>query len=194
MPILGIIASQITGKLSTNSYESIATVNVGVLGSSSISFTSIPSTYKHLQIRALTRDDRSSIYLYDTYFVTFNGDTGSNYSQHLVYGQSVSGSSPIVDQFGSASQTKIQVYTTPVNISTTQIFGAQIIDILDYANTSKNKTLRGFGGVDENGSGLVSFGSGAWFNTAAITSVTITGSSSTNFVQNSTFALYGIKG
>ena len=42
------------------SYESIATVTVGAGGSSSISFTSIPSTYKHLQIRAITRDTGTS--------------------------------------------------------------------------------------------------------------------------------------
>ena len=51
MPILGVIASQITGHLSTNSFESIQTVTVGSGGQSSISFSSIPSTYKHLQLR-----------------------------------------------------------------------------------------------------------------------------------------------
>jgi hypothetical protein len=54
MPILGIIASAITGNLVTTSYESIETVTVGSGGSATVlTFSSIPATYTHLQIRVL---------------------------------------------------------------------------------------------------------------------------------------------
>jgi hypothetical protein len=71
------------------------------------------------------------------------------------------------------------------------IFGAGIVDILDYANTNKYKTLRALAGVDFNGSGRVGLTSGLWQSTSAINAITLEGSS---FVQYSSFALYGIKG
>ena len=57
------------------SYESIATVSVGSGGTSSADFTSVPSTYTHLQIRYTTYASNGS-YL----SIQFNGDTGTNYS------------------------------------------------------------------------------------------------------------------
>jgi hypothetical protein len=186
-PILGIMASQISGHLSTASYDSIQTSIVGSGGSSSISFSSIPSTYKHLQIRAITRDNGAGVY--NTYKVTYNGDTGSNYSVHAVYGQNINS----VDYFGNANQTSIIVYATPGAVAAS-IFGTQIIDILDYANINKYKTQRSIGGVSENNdNNLITFMSGSWRSTSAINSITIT-ANGTTFQQYSHFALYGIKG
>ena len=171
---------------STNSYESISTVTVGAGGSSSIDFTSIPSTYKHLQIRAITRDDGG---VYNTYRVRYNGDTAANYSVHAMYGQNVS----TVDQFGNANQTGIIVYATPGAVAS-GIFGAQIIDILDYADTNKYKTQRSLGGVSENNdNNLITVMSGSWRSTSAVTSINIAANGAT-FQQYSQFALYGIKG
>jgi len=73
------------------------------------------------------------------------------------------------------------------------IYAVSVIDILDYANTSKNKTIRALDGMDANGSGQVILNSGLWINTAAITSVTLQASAS-SFTTASHFALYGIKG
>jgi hypothetical protein len=79
----------------------------------------------------------------------------------------------------------------------TTYFSVSIIDILDYANISKNKTNRVLTGIDKNGSGSIQLTSGAWFNTAAITSITITPQSNTTptntLEQYSSFALYGVK-
>ena len=75
------------------------------------------------------------------------------------------------------------------------IFGANVLDILDYANTSKYTTARILGGIDINGSGgNIRLDSGVWMNTAAVTSLTISPTTANNFVQYSSFALYGIKG
>jgi hypothetical protein len=67
-----------------------------------------------------------------------------------------------------------------------------IIDILDYASTSKNKTVRRFTGRDFNGSGIVDVGSGLWMSTSAVTAVSITATTN-SFGQYSTAALYGVR-
>jgi subtilase family serine protease len=75
------------------------------------------------------------------------------------------------------------------------IFGAAIIDILDYANTNKYKTIRILSGNDNNGSGTIRFSSGALYsNTNAVSSITLVSGSSGNWSEYSQFALYGIKG
>jgi len=185
MPILGIMASQISGHLETNSYESIATVSVGSGGSSSISFTSIPATYKHLQIRNLARCDRTVTYTSN--IIRFNSDTtNSNYSQHELMGN---GSTASAGGGGSSA-----IYTLiPGTSTTSNVFQGEVIDILDYQNTNKNKTVRILSGYDANGSGVIFFGSGSWMNISAITSITLTATSG-NIIQYSSFALYGIKG
>ncbi len=77
--------------------------------------------------------------------------------------------------------------------ATANIFGAGIIDILDYKNTNKSTTTRSLTGIDRNGSGNTRIDSGNWRNNNAITSIQLINGSSTNFVANSSFILYGIK-
>ena len=72
MPILGIIASSIQGS-KTTAYESIATQTVGAGGVASVTFSSIPSTYKHLQLRIMSRADRSGAALTNL-FIQINGN------------------------------------------------------------------------------------------------------------------------
>jgi hypothetical protein len=185
MPILGIIASAITGNLVTTSYESIATVTVGSGGSASVSFSSIPATYTHLQIRAIAKSNGGQ----DSLDLTFNGDTGgSQYTYHSLYGN---GSSAGVDV--SRPRANIPTDIVLVDSSNTSMFSAGVLDILDYANVNKYKTTRVSSGFDLNGSGAAFLSSGLWMSTSAITSITLTGRS-TNIGQYSSFALYGIKG
>jgi hypothetical protein len=184
-PILGIYASQISGHLfaPSGAYDSISTVN-GTGSSGTISFTSIPSTYKHLQVRFLSRSDSAGL---NQVFVQFNSDTGSNYSQHLLLG---SGS---VESSGTANASRMSVSLQGGASTAANIYGACVVDILDYADTNKNKTTRGLGGADANGSGYVWYSSGNWRNTNAITSIQIIAENG-NFTTASQFALYGIKG
>lgn len=182
-PILGIFASQ--GRVASNSYESIATITVGAGGSASITFSSIPSTYKHLQIRVLARGTTSASS--QEQYITFNGTSTNYYSAHILYGN------------GTSALATVSTYTT-VNLmprliaasSTASTFTSYITDILDYQNTNKNKVIRSLGGFDANGSGEIDFMSGLWMNTAAISSINIRPSVD-NFAQYSSFALYGIK-
>lgn len=167
------------------SYESIETVTVGSGGSSSISFSSIPSTYKHLQIRILARTNRSATV--DPMNLRFNSDSGSSYTHHAVYGDGASTAAE-----GLGTQTGIKFYRAAGNTATSGIFGTAVVDILDYANTNKYKTVRYLGGIDQNGSGEIFLGSGLFFVTNAITTLTITPFVGTSFSQYSSFALYGI--
>jgi hypothetical protein len=173
-----------------NSYESIATVTVGAGGASSIDFTSIPSTYKHLQIRGITK--LAGATSDDNILARFNGNaTSGNYGSHYLFGNGNSGSSA---QAGASvtSQTSMFVGRTTGANTASGIFGAAVIDVLDYQNTNKNKVVRNLSGHDYNGSGMIWFESGFWLSTAAITSISIFANS--NFSQHSSFALYGIKG
>jgi hypothetical protein len=183
--ILGVTASSILKV--TSSYESIASAT-GTGSSGTISFTSIPSTYKHLQIRVIGRSTAGS--LNDDINVQFNGDTGSNYSRHYIQGAGGG-----VSAGGSASQTYIRSanYLTGSTIAA-NIYGVSIFDIIDYASTTKNKTVSSFGGYSTNGTtDPLLLSSGAWFSTAAINSITLSFGSAIASTGNS-FALYGIKG
>ena len=145
---------------------------------STITFSNIPNTYKHLQIRALQMNTTTA-----TTNLRFNGDTGSNYSRHYLYGGTGVGAA------GSANQTSIGVLYN----ESTSCPSVSVIDILDYALTIKNKTVRSFNAWDANGSGYVFFYSGCWYNTAPITQITLTPDGGT-FAANTRFSLYGIKG
>lgn len=190
-PILGIWASQNYPR-STNSYESISTVTVGAGGASSIDFTSIPGTYKHLQIRGIMKDVTTGTADYDALRIQYNNDTGTNYSWHYLKGEG-SGSGGV----GQASTSSYLWSGTVMRSGTgqTSAFSTSIIDILDYANTSKYKTQRWLNGTEFNALyPWVGLGSGLWQSTSAITSIKMYLDTSVNFAQYSTFALYGIKG
>jgi hypothetical protein len=165
-------------------YQSIATTTVGGGGSATISFTSIPATYQHLQIRVMCQ-----INVGDADFgIRFNSDTGTNYSKHQIY--TYGSGAPLAT--GSSSTTSIPGGSSYTNGANT--FGVAIIDILDYANTSKYKTARVLTGTDVNGTGFLSFRSGLWQNTNAVSRIDLVQTSGSSFQQYSSFALYGIKG
>jgi hypothetical protein len=192
-PILGIWASQNYPRI-TNSYESIQTVTV-TSSQSTVTFSSIPSTYKHLQVRALGRTNRNT-YAVEQIYMRFNSDTGSNYVGHQLGGPgdtpySFSTSTPstymLVGQFGTSA-------------SGADTFGASVTDILDYTSVNKNKTIRTFAGTHPSATisgtvyGSVTLSSGVWMNSAtAVSSITLSTELGGNFTSGS-FALYGIKG
>lgn len=178
MPILGIIAS--SRLAAVGDYDSIATTTLSS-SAASVTFSSIPATFTHLQIRALGKDAS----IYGTIFISFNNDTYStNFSRHGLYGDGTSASA-----FGAANAPYMNMMTTPVSSGG---FGVAVVDILDYTNTNKYKTIKSLSGNDNNGSGVVALFSGSWRNTAAISRIDILSDSTMG--QYSSFALYGIKG
>jgi hypothetical protein len=190
--LIGIIASSGAGGVS-NSYESIATVTVGGGGSSSVTFSSIPSTYQHLQIRGIARDNVAA-YSSD-FYMTFNG-ASSSFKDHYV--EAFGASSGDVQAGSYGYSTVIEVGNMVGATALSNNFGTYVIDILDYANTNKNKTTRSLSGWDNNGNGsakqagAMTVSSGLWMSTSAITSINLR--SNGTLQQYSSFALYGIKG
>lgn len=167
-------------------FQSIETVTVGVGGVSSVDFTSIVSTYTHLQIRAIFKETFNTGTSVDNLNVRFNSDSTASYIRHALIGN---GTTAYAE--GYTGQTSGAIAITPRNPSGSY-YGAMVLDILDYRNTNKTKTLRCLNGVDLSGSGDIRFSSVLWNKTEAITSMSFTGDSS-GFQQYSSFALYGIK-
>lgn len=168
-------------------YFSIATVKVAAAGASTVTFAGVPSGYKHLQIRGIAKlADSGSGDLYHQ--IRYNGDTGSNYSWHMMYGVGTGS----VYATGGASTNSMTPYGLPI-AGNSGAFGAFVMDVLDYASTTKNKTMRMFTGWDGNGNGDILEASGTWYNSSSpVTSVSFT-SPSGLYLENSHFALYGVK-
>jgi hypothetical protein len=186
-PLPGILASQISGYL--NSYESIATVSIASTATT-VTFSSIPQNYKHLQLRAIGKfanTGGTDI----THYMRFNGSaSGYSWTNLNAYWAGTGSVNPNIVN----STTEIGYAAFPTSASNiANMFGGVICDIFDYSNTNKNTTIRSLGTDDGNTVyGNVDFRSGGWYNTAAVTQIDL-GLSAT-LVQYSHFALYGIKG
>ena len=171
------------------SYDSIQTFTLSG-NQTSISFTSIPSTYKHLQIRAISRSNYTGSGGGIENYLTFNSDTANNYYYHVLAGNGATAASTAA----GSMQANLVVGYSPRASDLANDFCAYVVDILDYQNTNKYKTTRSLAGEDYNGSGTIRLWSGSWNSTAAVSTVTITCLPSNSFTQYSSFALYGIKG
>lgn len=169
-----------------NSFESIATATPTT--GASITFSSIPSTYKHLQLRIIGRSDdaTNNVALY----IQPNSATGSVYTLHELYGD---GASIVASGYGTGTYLDgayTEVFGSFVAANT---MGVSITDFIDYASTTKTKTMRIFSGADRNGNGHVELKSSLWTSTNAITSIKVAMLSG-NFVSGTVISLYGIKG
>ena len=170
-------------------FESIATAT-GTGSSNTITFSSIPGTYQHLQIRSLAQSTSTSATSFMRIQLQFNSDTGANYVTHYLQGSGSAASASAITG-GTYGEISGAVYR---DTTSTNIMGASIIDIHDYANTSKNKTVRAFSGGDNNASnGLIFLSSVLWLSTSAITSITLVPGAG-NWTTTTQFALYGVKG
>jgi hypothetical protein len=152
-------------------YEPIATQTL-VSSATSVTFSSIPSTYTDLIIIF-----SGTAVSGDTMYYHFNNDTSAIYSDTYIFGDGTAGTGRHTNQgaiFGAG-------------INTTQ--SHQILHIMNYANTTTFKTtlLRG------NGSGTAATVEfvGLSRSTSAITSIKL--NLNANFASGSTFTLYGIK-
>jgi hypothetical protein len=145
-------------------------------------FTNIPQTFTHLQLRVYGSSTLSAGN--DNLAMYFNNDTGNNYSTNYISG---SGSGVGSGQFANNPRFYIP---SLFSAATSNQPSTAIIDVLDYSNPNKNKTIRIITGWDANGSGSVATISNLWMSTAAINR--FTGDTSGNIAQHSRFDLYGI--
>jgi hypothetical protein len=166
-------------------YESIQTYTL-TSNQTTITFSSIPSTYKHLQLRILARSNKAG-QAYDYLRLRINGATGSSYSRHALLGNGSAASAN-----ATANDTLIGMGEIPAATASSNIFGGSVIDLLDYKDTNKNRTVRGLIGEDKNGSGSIYLASGAYYSTTAVTSLSLFCGDGGDFIQYSSFALYGI--
>lgn len=179
MPILGVLASSV--QKAVESFDSIATQTLAS-DSSSVTFSSIPSTYKDLHVRYVAKNINSGI---TDVYLTFNGDGGGNYSKSWIF--TFDGAGP----YESGNDTGLSLGYTAGNDSS--VYGAGVIDIPDYAVTTKNKTCTYLTGNEKSSGNTTTLviGAGQWRSTSAISSLTL---SCGTFATGSTFELYGIKG
>jgi len=156
----------------------------------SVTFSSIPQNYSHLQVRIWGYNTSGSD---RTLYLQLNSDSGSNYRNHWLSGNGSAASA------GADSAATTGILPLNANSSQTGFNGDStkasvvIMDILDYKDTNKYTTVRTLGGWEGNGTGYAYFASGLWMNTAAVSTLYFQLPYSTNFGSGTTFALYGIK-
>lgn len=170
----------------TGNYVALQTYTVDSGGATSITFSSIPQNYKHLQLRIIGRCAFASTGATSAK-IEYNSDTtATNYYYHALNGN---GSTAAAFAANSPAYTFVSLD----NSNTASTFSGGVVDILDYTNTNKYKTTRALSGWDANGSGVIYLTSQLWKSTSAITSMTVTAGDG-NWTQYTSFALFGIAG
>jgi hypothetical protein len=152
-----------------------------------IEFTSIPSTYKHLQIRGIARSNRSGSP--DDLLMLINGST--SYSNRRINNDS----STMYAEGGNQANIRASRNSLPTNDSTANYFLTFVIDLLDYANTTTLKTAKIYSGSDfSSGGGTLFAGGMNLANTNAITTIRLAEETTASLVTGTSIGLYGIKG
>jgi len=166
-----------------NTYELISSVSVGILGQTSIAFTSIPSTYTDLSLSFSLRGSQIGGGR-DQLNIALNGSS-SNFSGTAVYGEDGGTGS-------GAYTTRIAYFCGDGNTANT--FGSGNLYIPNYAG-SGYKSISTNSVTENNSSATYDLWmySTLWSNTAAITSITLTPNNGPNFMQYSSAYLYGVK-
>jgi hypothetical protein len=182
---------------SASAYELISTTVLSA-NQTTITFTNSGgwTPYKHLQIRAVTRNTNAAPSSTTNYgangVIRFNSDaTAGNYRAHYVQGD---GAGVISGDYGaSITCAYVPDFGGVWDSHTANSYGSFVVDILDWAGT-KNKTIRALGGFVDGGK-RIALSSTAWFSTATVTTITITeDGGSSGYKTGSRFSLYGLRG
>ena len=153
---------------------------------SSVTFSAIPATFTHLQLRVVGRYTAATVQSNMT--LRFNGDTGSNYGYQYIKGSATTVSAAAPGSY----QSFCYVGNMPGASESANIFGSIIIDLLDYGNTNKIKTLKTFRGHGGNSGAEIDIFNGTWNSTAAISSILVSdANTSASFAAGTRVSLYG---
>lgn len=164
--------------MATATYEPISTIQFST-ATASHTFSSIPNTYKHLQIVAFIKGSTGTPYL----DMRYNSDSGANYNQTSFY--------PSAGSWGSSGNPGATfAYVGQNSMFNSTTFGMQVIDIIDYANTTTEKNWVTYGGTQAQEPELLH---GTWHSTSAINSIYLVLSGG-NFAVGTTLTLYGLLG
>lgn len=167
-------------------FESIASAVVDSSGQAIITFDNIPQNYTHLQLRIVARTLGSGGT--QEQYLKFN-DYSTGYNAHYVYGQG--GGANAVLAGGNTYSTVMWLTRCPDAAKLSNTFMSAVVDIYDYRNSNKNKTVKCIGGWNAHGTGEIWVTSGFSANTAPVTQ--ITWRSNQNYIEGSRFSLYGIR-
>jgi len=166
----------------TNTYVALDKITVGT-AVSSVTFSSIPAGYTDLQIVSVVRCSNAG--QSDTLAMRLNGDSAGNYSWTLLRGDGSTASS-----LRSSNTTYLGIAEVIGAAQTAGIFNVVTTNLMNYSNTTTNKTAISRSSVSAN------YGAEAWAtmwrNTAAVTSINLSMVNGSNIVAGSTFSLYGI--
>lgn len=170
-----------------SSFESIYTYIIGGGSVSSFTWSSIPQTYRHLELHLYLKSGRSGGFD-EQIRVQFNADSGANYNYVYGYRQDTTAGT------GSGNQNAMTLGVCATT-NTSNNFSPVVFTFLDYTNTNKLKSGGGTHGVlaATANSTRVGIGSGYWNNTSAITSITFVNETASSFQEGSRFSLYGYK-
>jgi hypothetical protein len=156
-----------------NTYVALATQTIAV-ATSTVTFTSIPQGYTDLVLVVSAANASAS-----NLEITFNSDTGSNYSRTQLAGNGSSATSA-----RESNYTSYRTLNTPASTST---FSIATLHIMNYSNTTTNKTLLDRGGLSSDSTYAQV---GLYRSTSAISTIRLLAGA--NFSVGSTFNLYGI--
>ena len=168
--------------------EAIATTYLEA-DAASVTFSGIPSTYEHLQLRMSLLCDRTAT---DNWYVymRFNSDSGANYSQHRMFANGGAGTTGA----GNTGETAFWIPHLQTLGGAAANYGPYVIDVFDYASTNKNTTFSCLGGSGAE-STMAGLFSGLWDDTAALTTIWLApdaAASAPVWQRGSVFTLYGL--
>ena len=169
--------------------EAIQTMYLEVENVTIMTFSSIPSTYEHLQLRVSTHDTHATGT--DQLFVRLNNDTTSYYSSHHMQAYSGAGKT------GSATtRTSLGYWGDAIGGNNLAgEYSTVVIDIQDYANTNKSTVLTFLSGScpDADATKSIKFGSSLWESTTTVSEIDVYCISSAPLQRGTSGTLYGIR-
>lgn len=163
----------------SNTYVLLASSTVGAGGVTDITFSSIPSTYTDLLVKASLRGTRSDFY--DSLDVEFNGSAGN--SRYLYGDGSAAGSATF------ATRIRVQLVGSTATANT---FGNFEMYVPNYASSNNKSTSIDAVGENNATSSYSNLSAGLWSSSSVISSIKLY-FPSFNIVQYSTAYLYGVK-
>jgi hypothetical protein len=164
--------------MATATYEPISSTSF-TAATASHTFSSIPSTYKHLQIVAFVKSSTSTPYMQ----MRYNSDSGNNYNQINWF--------PSAGSWGSGGNYSAPIgYVASNGMFNSSTFGNLVIDIVDYTNTNTEKNFIAYGGSQAQ-EGEMTYG--VWHSSSAINNIYLQLSAG-NFATGTTITLYGLLG
>ena len=162
--------------------EAIQTVYLEA-DTASVTMSSIPATYQHLQLRITFRGIYQSTGFGQ--YIIFNADTGSNYNVNVIYAGDSTASG-----WRTANASNLELTTGGISMPSAQ-YPSTVLDIYDYANTNKNTSFDWETNKVPKSSRYQLCGGGFWDDTAALHTINWT-TYSTDIGRGTSITLYGL--